>query len=164
MTALMTTTSPALRLLPGTVPPGPTSPPRPALRVLEGGRSAPRLAQRAVYRRRRAVALATLATVAVALVLLVGAISARLADGGHPSTAVGAPSPTSADASGAAGVAAPVELVGSTHPVHIVQPGDTLWSIASSIARHEDVRATVDRLVDLNGSAPLEVGQRLRLP
>lgn len=45
--------------------------------------------------------------------------------------------------------------------IHVVQPGDTLWSIATEIAPADDVRATVDRLADLNGGASLEVGQRL---
>jgi hypothetical protein len=161
----MHTASPALRLLPATVPPGPTAPPRPALRVIEGGRAPARLARRSVYRQRRLVALALLATVvaAVALLLvpLVGAISTRLADGGNPSSAVGAISPTSADASGAAGVAAPPS---GPHQHRIVQPGDTLWSIAASVAPDSDVRATVDQLVEANGDGPLEVGQRLVLP
>lgn len=45
--------------------------------------------------------------------------------------------------------------------IHVVQPGDTLWSIATEIAPADDVRATVDRLAELNGGASLEVGQRL---
>ncbi|HJR25020.1 MAG TPA: LysM peptidoglycan-binding domain-containing protein, partial [Acidimicrobiales bacterium] len=98
-----------------------------------------------VYRRRRALALAALATLVVVTVLLAGAISARLAGGGHPSVAVGAPSRI------------------ATHE-WIVQPGDTLWSIATELAPDADPRATVDRLVDANGDDPLEVGQRLVLP
>ncbi len=148
--------SPALRLLPTTGPTGPDEPPRPTLRVLQGGRAPDRLARRAVYRRRRAVALGVLATVVVVLVLLVGAISARLAGGGHPSSAVGAPSPASAVALGAVEAAAT--------QIHIVQPGETLWSIAASLTPDSDVRATVDRLVAANGDAPLMAGQRLVLP
>ena len=149
--------SPALRLLPTTVPPGPGAPVRPALRVLEGGRAPSRLAARARYRRRRLAALLVAVAALVAAVLLVGAISARLAGGGHPSAAVGAPSPTPAAAASAAGVAAPA--------AYVVQPGDTLWSIAAAIAPGDaDLRATVDRLVELNGGGELTVGARLQLP
>ena len=66
---------------------------------------------------------------------------ARIA-GGAPSAAGGS-SPTSAAASSAAGVAAA--------PTVVVQPGDTLWSIAAAVAPEVDVRITVDRLVALNG-------------
>ena len=145
MSAPMLSDSPALRLLPTTLPSGPAAPPRPALRVLEGGRDPGRLARRAVYRRRRAVALATLATLVVVITLLVGAISARFAGGGHPSSAVGAPSPIASS-------------------LYVVQPGDTLWSIAASVAPDTDVRLTVDRLVEANGAAPITVGQRIVLP
>ena len=125
-------TSPALRLLP--------TPTRPAVRIVRR-----RVSQAPVYRRRRALALAALATLVVVTVLLAGAISARLAGGGHPSTAVGAPSRIATQE-------------------WIVQPGDTLWSIATELAPDADPRATVDRLVDANGDDPLLVGQRLVLP
>ena len=142
-------------LQPTTVPPGPERPSRPALCVLAGGRAPARLAQQAVYRRRRLV----VAVVAVALLtvslLLASAAAARIA-GGVPSSAAGGPSPTSAAASSAAGVAAP--------PTVVVQPGDTLWSIAAAVAPGTDVRVTVDRLVALNGGSPIVVGQQLELP
>lgn len=149
--------SPALRLLPTTVPPGPGAPARPALRVLEGGRAPGRLARRAQYRRRRLAAVALLVAVAATSVLLVGAIATRLAGGGHPSAAVGAPSPAPAAATGAAGAAAPAGT-------YVVQPGDTLWSIAAALAPGSDPREVVDDLVALNGSDPLVVGARLQLP
>ncbi len=144
-----------LRLQPTTVPPGPGRPSRPRLRVLQGGRAPSRLAQQAVYRRRRlAVAVLAVAVLAVAF-LLASAAVARIA-GGAPSPAAGGSSPTSAAAASAAGVAAP--------PTLVVRPGDTLWSIAASVAPHVDVRITVDRLVALNGSSPIAVGQELELP
>jgi len=149
-TALQT---PAFRLQPTTVPPGPGRPARPSLRLLDGGRAPSRLAQQAMYRRRRLVAgLVTLALV-VTFVLLATAAVARLA-GGAPSAA-GGPSPTSAAASSAAGVAAPTV---------VVQPGDTLWSIAADVAPDADVRITVDQLVALNGASPIVAGQELVLP
>jgi hypothetical protein len=43
----------------------------------------------------------------------------------------------------------------------VVEPGDTVWSIAESLARGGDVRPVVDALVDANGGADLEVGDRL---
>ena len=48
----------------------------------------------------------------------------------------------------------------------VVQPGDTLWSIASPVARGADVRAVVDQIRQLNGlrSADLTPGQVLQLP
>ena len=150
----MSSASPALSLLPTTRPAGPVPAYRPDLRVLEGGRAPSRLARRATYRRRRGVALALLATVLVALVLLVGAVSTRLAGGADPSAA-GASSPTSAVALSAAEVAA---------SSWVVAPGDTLWTIAAEVAPDADVRATVDRLVELNGKGPIAVGQHLRLP
>jgi len=140
-------------LQPTTVPPGPGGPPRPSLRVLEGGRAPGRVAQRAVYRRRRLAAGALVAVVVVAFVLLATATLARVA-GGSPSAA-GELSPTSAVASGAAGVAARSV---------VVQPGDTLWSIAAEVAPDADVRITVDQLIALNGSSPIAPGQELVIP
>jgi LysM repeat protein len=48
----------------------------------------------------------------------------------------------------------------------VVQPGDTLWSIASPVAGSGDVRATVAEIRRLNGlsSARLVPGQTLQLP
>jgi len=140
-----------LRLQPTTVPPGPGRPRRPELRVLQGGRAPAAVARQATYRRRRIV----VALVLSAALLLASAAVARLA-GGAPSSAAGDPSPTSAAAVSAAGVAAPLTVV--------VQPGDTLWSIAAAIAPEVDVRVTVDRLVALNGRSPIVVGQQLELP
>ena len=39
--------------------------------------------------------------------------------------------------------------------VYVVQPGDTFWSIAATLVPAGDVRAEVDRLAALNGSAAL---------
>jgi Tfp pilus assembly protein FimV len=48
--------------------------------------------------------------------------------------------------------------------VAIVQPGDTLWTIAAELDADGELRSVVDALVELNGSATLAVGQRLVLP
>lgn len=129
------------RLQPTTVPPGPRSP-RPHLRVLQGGRAPARRRQAAVYRRRRAVALVLVATLVATLLLLASAVLAGSAGGGTPSPAAGT----------------------ASAEVHVVRPGETLWSIARQLDPRGDVRLTVDRLADLNGSAPIVVGQRLVLP
>ncbi len=129
------------RLQPTTVPPGPRSP-RPHLRLLEGGRAPARQQRAAMYRRRRAVALVLVVAVVAALLLLASAVLAGSAGGGTPTSAAGTP----------------------PGDVHVVQPGDTLWSIARQLDPSGDVRLTVDHLVELNGSAPLAAGQRLALP
>jgi LysM repeat protein len=51
-------------------------------------------------------------------------------------------------------------------PTTVVQPGETLWSIARRVAPGADPRATVARLTELNGlgSSPIVAGQRLTLP
>jgi len=54
-------------------------------------------------------------------------------------------------------------IVPPTAAVYVVQPGDTLWSIAHRVEPHADPRDVVDRLVELNGSGALQPGQRLRL-
>ena len=92
------------------------------------------------YRRRRAVA----AGLVVALVLVLWAASSALG---------GDPLPVS-------------ERVPALHPgeVYVVQPGDTLWSIAQRLKPHDDPRPVVDRLVAAHGGATIHVGERLPLP
>lgn len=48
----------------------------------------------------------------------------------------------------------------------VVQPGDTLWSIASAHYPSDDVRVRVDDIERANGlhSPVIEVGQTLQLP
>ena len=43
----------------------------------------------------------------------------------------------------------------------VVEPGDTVWSIAEALAGGEDVRPVVDAIVEANGGATLVPGQRL---
>jgi LysM repeat protein len=92
--------------------------------------------RRAVYRRRRVVA-----GVAVAVIVVTGA---RVLPSDAGAGGVG-PAP-----------AAPV--------VYVVQPGDSYWSIAASLERPGDVRATVDALTSANGDGMLQVGDRITLP
>ncbi|HVX17227.1 MAG TPA: LysM domain-containing protein [Acidimicrobiales bacterium] len=116
---------------------------RPTLRVIEGGRS-PRLQR--VYRRRRGVTLA-LGVVAVAL-LTFGALRAA-------SALAGVWSPT-------AGVA-PAAVTPAASRVVVVQPGDTLWSIAAQLHPSGDIRAVVDRLARAHGPGPLQPGERITI-
>jgi len=88
------------------------------------------------------VALLLLVAVVSTAILLANAVLAGSAGGGTPTSAAGSSAPA----------------------VHVVQPGDTLWSIARSIDPDGDVRVTVDRLAALNGRGPLQVGQQLVLP
>ena len=46
---------------------------------------------------------------------------------------------------------------------YVVEPGDTVWSIAAALAPDADPRPLVDEIVDANGGASLDVGQRLEL-
>jgi hypothetical protein len=102
----------------------------------------------AVYRRRRLLALGLLALV-LALTLQWG--TALLPGAAVPAT----PAP-------AAGSALPPSAV-EAGSVHVVQPGDTYWSIARSLAPADDVRPLVDRLIASHGSE-LRVGDRIVLP
>lgn len=95
----------------------------------------------AVYRRRRFVA----ATLTLG-VLLGGRWVADVVGSGS----FAAPAP------------APPVLVGER--VHIVQSGDTLWTIARDVQPTGDVRRLVDRLAAARGGASLQVGERIALP
>jgi LysM repeat protein len=58
---------------------------------------------------------------------------------------------------------------GGTAPVNatvVVQPGDTIWSIATAHYPSDDVRARVDEIERANGlNGPgIEAGETLRLP
>jgi hypothetical protein len=88
----------------------------------------------AVYRRRRLLA----AAIGLGLVLTVARAGAAL--GGVPTTAA------------------------ERHPhveTIVVQPGDTMWSIAERLAPDRDPRAVVDALVEARGSATLVPGETI---
>lgn len=60
----------------------------------------------------------------------------------------------------------PVEVPAQSPTVgqaYVVQPGDTLWSIAAAIAPDSDPRPVVDALRDANGGPDLRVGERLTI-
>jgi hypothetical protein len=95
----------------------------------------------ALFRRRRIVA-----AVLAVMFLIVVAYTSMLATTAYFTSTAGA-----ADHS-------------QTTAVTVVQPGDTMWSIATGIASDGDIRSTVDGLIELNGTSALVVGQRLTLP
>ena len=124
----------------------PDHPMRPALRPIEGGRSRASLRRRRVYwRRRLVVALGLVSVLVVAWQAAVG-VTALFAD----------PAP---DVVPAPAVAAP-PFTGSTY---VVQPGDTLWSIAGRVAPDRDPRPVVDELSHWLGGAPVRPGQPIDL-
>jgi hypothetical protein len=94
-----------------------------------------------VFQRRRRVVLASL----VLGVLLVGRVVLGPVEGGPLSAPRPAP-----------------RLV--SERVHVVQPGDTLWTIARGLQPEGDIRGLVDRLSAQRHGAGLEVGERIVLP
>ena len=90
----------------------------------------------AIYRRRR---LLVLGAVLVLAALVIAAVSALQAE------------PPSFGAEPAATV------------TYVVEPGDTVWSIAAALVPDADPRPLVDEIVEANGGARLDVGQRLEL-
>jgi hypothetical protein len=122
-----------------------------------GGRTAARSRPSAVYRRRRAVAAVLAAALAIAFAAIGGPLVTTAFDGGADSSV--------ADSSVAEPTAAlHVDVSASGHHVIVVQPGDTLWSIARRLDPEADPRPLVDRLVALNGVVAVAPGQRLVLP
>lgn len=108
---------------------------------------------RATYRRRRlAVATSTLA----GLVLV--AATAGVALGGSPLAA-----PERRPASVSTFDAATVDA-GADVATVVVHPGDTLWTIVTRLAPADDPRPLVDELSEARDGAPLQVGERIRLP
>lgn len=52
------------------------------------------------------------------------------------------------------------------YPVIVVQPGDTLWTIAGRIAPDRDPRAVIHQIREINGlsGASIQAGERLAVP
>lgn len=128
----------------------PGSPPT-AEPTVQGGRTAaptgPRaLPDRATRLRRRRLAL----LVAMVLVSVVGVLAAQAI--GQLAGVGGSSRPEPVDAG-------PAAVVGETY---VVQPGDTLWSIATEVAPDRDPRPVVDALRSANGGdATVQAGTRL---
>lgn len=111
-----------------------------------------------VYWRRRALIAAAAAVLAVAAVPAVRALGrvgwwSVVTSGGAPAVTTTATAP-----------ALPARAPGGPAPVvYVVEPGDTLWSIARRIDPHGDPRPIVERLVERSGGAALRPGQRVSL-
>jgi hypothetical protein len=110
---------------------------RPARRPIL--RPAARPAPSAVYVRRRLAVLGLLALLLASALLLVDVVGGALA-GDEPASPL------------------PVAEVSV-----VVQPGDTVWSLAAELAEGSDPRPIVDAITEANGGAALEAGQRLVL-
>jgi hypothetical protein len=96
-----------------------------------------------VYIRRRLLVLAVLLAVVVGV--WVGAGSVRATRGGEPAVPSAGRSAVTAAA-------------------YMVQPGDTLWSIAAHHHGSADQADYVDALIQRNGGTVVQVGQVLSLP
>ena len=109
-----------------------------------------------IYRRRRLAVLAAALSL-VLLAVLLTSLAGHSSAGDVRMAPADAPLVREPAAYGASGQSVPARAV------YVVQPGDTVWSIAHDLDPTGDTRATVDRIVALNGGAALEPGQRLRL-
>ena len=137
----------------GTAPRWPRSPGRAPATPRGRGRLPPDRSVR--IRRRRLVALliGVLLVAAAPLAATTVATVTRAGGGVEPSSPQPVPAPAPA------GSQAP-PTAGETY---VVQPGDTLWSIAAAIAPDRDPRPVVDALRRVNGGPTLQPGQRLLL-
>lgn len=104
---------------------------------------------RLVYRRRRLLAVGLLLLAVAAVLGLAQLIQAGI--GGGPLTTTGA----------AAGSSAAIPA-GTRY--YVVQPGDTLWSIADRVDPNGDERPLVDALVRETGGSSLYPGERVAIP
>jgi nucleoid-associated protein YgaU len=116
----------------------------------EGGRS--QTLNRSVYRRRRLVAAGAFLLAIAAVLVLAQLIQAGI--GGGPLTATGAAATSGGDAA----------MIPAGTRDYIVQPGDTLWSIAGRVDTGGDIRPLVDDLdQELHGQV-LYPGERVAIP
>lgn len=113
----------------------------------DGPRAGSRREQAAVYRRRRLLAGGLLLLAIAAVLIVVQLIQAGI--GGGPLTTTGA--------------AAGPGLIPAGATEYVVRPGDTLWSIAASLAPGRDERPVVDQLAHELGSASIYPGEVIRL-
>lgn len=117
-----------------------------------------------VYRRRRRVAVAVLITIAAAVCLGVRDLASR----GDVTASIPTVTPLGSEVLYAE-VGRDVSGAFTQSPqYYVVQSGDTMWSIASSLTAGSlddvGIRAMVRELIALNGDASIDVGQRLTLP
>lgn len=114
---------------------------------------------KAVYRRRRLAVLACLLAAAIASWLGFQQLTGSSGDG--PLTVAGRPG-SAERSSGSAAIELDSQLVTVTRA--IVQPGDTLWSIARRVQPSGDVRPLVAKLESGRDGRALQVGERIAIP
>ena len=103
------------------------------------------------------------AVVVAALVIFGGLALLRASQGGPEAgtwAEVGTVSSSVGTASGASGAV----VAGPGDRVVVASPGDSLWSIAESIAPESDPRPVVAALIEANGSDSLQIGQQIVIP
>lgn len=99
-----------------------------------------------VYVRRRIAVASVLFSLVAALGLGAGNVLANR--GGAPASAPAVRQETTSNDPG----------------TYLVQPGDTMWSIAEVHRGEADLVAFVDALIDINGGTSLQIGQLIALP
>ncbi len=98
-------------------------------------------------------------------VLVMGIVVLRIAQGTPPASSWDGLEAQASISVPSVGVLASADLaVDDGEVVYIVQPGDTLWALAESMAPNSDPRPLVDRMADRNGGTSLQAGQRLIVP
>lgn len=110
---------------------------------------------RAVYIRRRLAVLLVLVAMLCSVAWSTGQVLASR--GGAPASAPTARPALAGDADADADPAAATAS-------YVVQPGDTLWSLARRYHGDMSTERYLERLVEVNGGAALEVGQVVVLP
>lgn len=107
-------------------------------------RRSPQAAAR--YRRRRLGVLCGVAALLIAVVSVIGALTG-----------------TSGSAAEAPLSSEPVSSVVGADGVYVVQPGDSLWSIARQLSSDGDPRPLVAELRERHGDVELQVGDRIEV-
>lgn len=93
--------------------------------------------------------------------LVVVACLAVVALTGVTALAVGGPAPAPASVAAPAATPAATPVASQVGDVWVVQPGDSLWSIAAAVAPDADLRPVVDELARRTGGGSLQPGQRI---
>jgi hypothetical protein len=124
-------------------------------------RSAPRPA-RAIFLRRR-LALILLLTLVFTIALLAGRTVLAAPDG-SPASVAGRSQTSSEAATASLSVDDAATGTARSGGLYLVHDGDTLASIAAELAPEGQRQRFVERLIALNGDAPLVAGERLVLP
>lgn len=115
-------------------------------------RPPPRRPDRSVHRRRRLLAAGLLLFAIAAVLLLAQLIQAGI--GGGPLTTTGA----------AASPAGSASMIPAGTRTYVVEPGDTIWSIAARIDPNGDERPLVDALDHELKGAALYPGEQVPIP